>query len=82
MQDNIPTLYILELDSCVVKSAKISTIYAFLPKKFKKAIIVMVNMTRETWAIRHVETMFGNKGEGLPQACISSSFIFVTFISN
>ena len=27
MQDNIPTLYILELDSCVVKSAKISTIY-------------------------------------------------------
>ena len=36
MQNNIATLYILELDSSVVKSAKISTIfsilYHFVPK--------------------------------------------------
>ena len=32
MQNNIPTLYILELDSSVAKSAKISTIlYHFVP---------------------------------------------------
>ncbi len=33
MQNNIATLYILELDSSVVKIAKISTIlYYFVPK--------------------------------------------------
>ncbi len=38
MENNIRTLYILELDSFVVKSAKISTIYfmPFCPKNFKK----------------------------------------------
>ncbi len=35
MQSNIPTLYILELDSSVGKSAKIS-FYALLSKKNKK----------------------------------------------
>ena len=38
MQNNIPTLYILELGSSVVKSAKISTILCHLSKKFKKNI--------------------------------------------
>ena len=35
MQNNIPTLYILKLDSFVVKSAKIELqlFYAFLSKK-------------------------------------------------
>ena len=33
MQNNIPTLYILELDSSVVKSAKISTILCPLVQK-------------------------------------------------
>ena len=33
MQNNIPTLYILELDSSVVKSARISTMLRpFVPK--------------------------------------------------
>ena len=37
MQNNIPTLYILELDSSVAKTAKISTIlYHFVPKVKKK----------------------------------------------
>ena len=36
MQNNIPTLYILELDSFVVNSAKISTILCFFVQKIKK----------------------------------------------
>ncbi len=39
MENNIPTLYILELDSSVVKSAEMSTIFCpfgFCPKKLKK----------------------------------------------
>ncbi len=41
MQNNIPTLYILELDSSVVKSAKISTILCPLSKKFKETLIIL-----------------------------------------
>ena len=38
MQNNIPTLYILELDCFVAKSAKISTIlYHFFPKKIHRS---------------------------------------------
>ena len=36
MQNNIPTLYILELDSSVVKSARISTMLCPFVQKFKK----------------------------------------------
>ena len=35
MQNNIPTLYILKLDSFVVKSAKISTILCLFVQKIK-----------------------------------------------
>ena len=35
MQNNIPTLYILELDSFVVKSTKISTILCLFVQKIK-----------------------------------------------
>ena len=33
MQNNIPTLYILEIHYCIDKSNKHSTIFAFLKKK-------------------------------------------------
>ena len=36
MQNNIPTLYILKLDSFVVKSAKISTILCHFVQKKKR----------------------------------------------
>ena len=36
MQNNIPTLYILELDSSVVKSARISTMLCPFVQKIKK----------------------------------------------
>ncbi len=36
MENNIPTLYILERDSFVVKSAKISTILCTFVQKFLK----------------------------------------------
>ena len=38
MQNNIPTLYILQRDSSVVKSAKISTILCCFVQKIKKNI--------------------------------------------
>ncbi len=40
MENNIPTLYILELDSFVVKSAKISTILRPFVKKTQPCIRV------------------------------------------
>ena len=48
MENNIPTLYILELDSFVVKSAKISTILCPFVKKTKQSCIrvAMVHMTQ------------------------------------
>ncbi len=46
MQNNIPTLYILKLDSSVVKSAKISTIFCLFVQKIKNVDrIAMVNVT-------------------------------------
>ncbi len=42
MENNIPTLYILELDSFVVKSAKISTILHPFVKKQKSCIRVAI----------------------------------------
>ena len=46
MENNIPTLYILELDSFVVKSAKISTtLCPFFQKKKQSCIrVAMVHM--------------------------------------
>ena len=42
MENNIPTLYILELDSFVVKSAKISTISCpFVQKKNNNRVFVL-----------------------------------------
>ncbi len=41
MENNIPTLYILELDSSVVKSAKITTILCPFVQKIKKTLIVL-----------------------------------------
>ena len=41
MENNIPTLYVLEFDSSVVISAKISTILCPFVKKFKKTLIVL-----------------------------------------
>ncbi len=47
MQNNIPTLYILELDSFVVKSAKISTILCIFVQKIKNVDrIAMVTVTQ------------------------------------
>ena len=40
MEKNIPTLYILELDSFIVKSAKISTILCPFVQKIQKKTIV------------------------------------------
>ena len=44
MENNIPTLYILELDSFVVKSAKISTILcpfvSFVQKKNNRVFVL------------------------------------------
>ena len=83
MQNNIPTLYILELDSSVVKSAEISTILCpFAPKIKKKhwwychgehdASKMSLRSMLIKSAMLRVKTMFRNKGEGLLQACISS----------
>ena len=48
MQNNIPTLYILELDSFVVKSAKISTILCLFVQKIKTVDrIALVTVTTE-----------------------------------
>ncbi len=41
MENNIPTLYILELDSFVVKSAKISTILCPFVKKTNNRVFVL-----------------------------------------
>ncbi len=47
MQNNIPTLYILKLDSFVVKSAKISTISCLFVLKIKNVDrITMVTVTQ------------------------------------
>ncbi len=47
MENNIPTLYILELDSFVVKSAKISTVLCPFVKKKQSCIrVAMVHMTQ------------------------------------
>ena len=40
MQNNIPTLYILKLDSFVVKSAKILTIICLFVQKIKTLIVL------------------------------------------
>ncbi len=45
MQNNIPTLYTLELDSSAVKSAKISTILSPLVQKIKETLIVLPWLT-------------------------------------
>ncbi len=39
MQNNVPTLYILELESFVVKSAKISTVLCPLAEKIKNILL-------------------------------------------
>ncbi len=47
MQNDIPTLYILELDSFVVKSAKISTILCLFVQKIKNVDrVAMVTVTQ------------------------------------
>ena len=47
MQNNIPTLFILELDSFVVKSAKISTILCLFVQKIKTVNrVTMVTVTQ------------------------------------
>ena len=82
MQNNIPTLYILTLDSFVVKSAKISTILCLFVQKIKTLIVchgyrdasnVSLRSVLILCRILHVETMFGNEGEEFLHACISSS---------
>ena len=46
MQNNIPTLFVLKLDSYVVKSAKISTILCLFVQKIKNVNrIAMVTVT-------------------------------------
>ena len=48
MQNNIPTLYILKLDSFVVKSAKISTVLCLFVQKIKNVDrIAMVTVTQQ-----------------------------------
>ncbi len=47
MQNNIPTLYILELDSFVVKSAKILTILCLFVQKIENVDrVAMVTVTQ------------------------------------
>ncbi len=54
MENNILTLYILELDSFVIKSAKISTILCPFVQKIKKQtnnrvfVIAMIRMTQQS----------------------------------
>ncbi len=49
MENNIPTLYILELDSFVVKSAKMSTILCpFVQEILKKHSCIRVAMVHMT----------------------------------
>ena len=38
MQNNIPTVYISELNCCIVKSTKLSTIFEILYKKYKNSL--------------------------------------------
>ena len=45
MHNSIPTLYILELDSSVVKSARISTMLCPFVQKIKKKAIVLPWLT-------------------------------------
>ncbi len=45
MENNIPTLYILELDSLVVKSGKISTILYLFVLKSKKNNRVLIRVS-------------------------------------
>ncbi len=42
MRNNIPTFYILKLDSSVVKSAKISTILCLFVQKIKRGFYMHV----------------------------------------
>ena len=84
MQNSIFTLYILELDSLAVKSAKIFIVLCHFNHKIKNidrvAMVYTLNEESKVslrsvfiyFAILHVETMFGNKGDGLLHACISS----------
>ncbi len=47
MQNNIPTLYILKLDSFVVKSGKMSTIVCLFVQKMENVVhIAMVTVPR------------------------------------
>ncbi len=49
MQNDIPSLYILKLDSFVVKSAKISTILCLFVQRIKNVDrIAMVTVTRQS----------------------------------
>ena len=48
MENNIPTLYILEFDSSVVKSAKLSTILCLFVQKIKKTCIDRIAMGLRT----------------------------------
>ena len=55
MQNNIPTLYILKLDSFVVKSAQISTILFLFVQNIKNVDrIAMVTVTTEERSYRGV----------------------------
>ncbi len=68
MQNNIPTLYILKIDSFAVESAKISTILCLFVQKIKTVDRIAMVLFR----ILHVETTFGNEDEEFLHACISS----------
>ncbi len=65
----------------MVKSAKISTILCpFAKKKISccHGSHDACKVSLRSFGILHVKTMFGNKGEGLLHACISSPDIIIT----
>ena len=58
MENNIPTLYILERDSFVVKSAKISTILCPFVQKFNKKSVYIIRWLIDNGTILLFEEIF------------------------
>ncbi len=77
MLNNIPTLYILELDSSVVKSAKISIIFIGSPLK----VMIENEPALNADISLNTKTKFRKKSEGLLQACISSRVNHYDFVA-
>ena len=74
MQNNIPTLYVLEIHCCIVKSTKFSNIFVILNKKnmkiFKNLEIIVYAQREPAFSVSqllilHVQSMFGKYKRGV-----------------